>query len=610
MTPGSDSDAASTADEAEVAVNNAASPAEPEVWDTERWKAFFAALPLADLWRVLQKEKAAQAAIFAGFRVSKDALKQNPIIRNRLVEGAVKNPAFAKALREAKPPENEPAPAVVPVAPPLSAVSFAPKTRTEPDAKTGELQAQINVLREAAKQNTARSKELETMLKRAERDRDASKSETAMQIAARKAAEAAAKRAEAQAEREKRARARDQAAHEITLTKAQTEASQTVRPAKLPIAPTPLAPPPAEETLLYQAAERLLQSGRFSAVSDLCKEGLRIGPQTGEKGRIHFLYAQALYGAAETAGGETQARFAVSAFLESGNAFRAADALSLLLTNKALLRASDVQMLRRLNTLSEKTNQTEAVQTVLRRLRLSAPPAWNRLKAAVQNTPASALLGDMVSAAPSAVGPDETISLPGGMGEALNALTPRQVVRAVDSGDETTVLRARTALAALRQDKDAASLADLFLEAVSALSPVAVCPLEFARNRPVFVDASNVARYKADPLSLSDMPRVAYLRQMRDYLLRRGYFPVSLIADATLRFNVDDKAAYLDLIAHQIVRETPPGTSADETLISESLAKSADLITNDRLSEWGERVQNVERIGFLIAATGISLTPF
>ena len=612
MTPGGDADAPELPIEADAATE----------WDAARWRAFFKEMPLADLWRVLQKDKkdkSAEAFIFAGFRVSQEALRKNPVIAKRLVEAAQKTPVFAKAVRDASPASAEtqtpeaapvPPPAGPPPAPPpplRSAAVTPPEPKIFDAAKA---KAQIKTLRDAAQKNAARTEELEAMLKRTERERDTAKAETAMQIAARKAAEAAEKRAHAEKEREARARLRDQAAH----TAAQQTQTKPSKPAPSPPAPpfaasaSPAAP---EETLLYQAAERLLQSGRFGAVSDLCREALRIGQSAAERGRVHFLYAQSFYGANDDANGEAQSRLAVTAFLDSGNAVRAAEALVQRLGKNASVRASDTPLLRRLHTLAQKTNQAEAVQIILTRLRVSALPAWNRLQTAVQGTPAAALLAADTAAA-AAIGPDETVFLPGaGGGMAGAALTPRQVVRAVDSGDEKTLIRARAALAALRSgDKSGATLAGAFVEAVCELSPVAACPLLSARTRPVFVDASNVARYKADPLSLQSVPRVLYLTLMRDFLLRRGYFPVSLIADATLRYNVDDKAAYLELIDKQMVRETPPGTSADETLISESLAKSADLVTNDRLSEWGEKAQDVERIGFILSSSGISLTQF
>ena len=85
---------------------------------------------------------------------------------------------------------------------------------------------------------------------------------------------------------------------------------------------------------------------------------------------------------------------------------------------------------------------------------------------------------------------------------------------------------------------------------------------------------------------------------------------MSLIADANLRYHVDDKAAYLELIENQIVRETPPGTSADEVLLQEARAQSVPLVTNDRFSDWGEAARQVERLGFLVSAAGASLTSF
>ena len=97
---------------------------------------------------------------------------------------------------------------------------------------------------------------------------------------------------------------------------------------------------------------------------------------------------------------------------------------------------------------------------------------------------------------------------------------------------------------------------------------------------------------------------------MHDFLLLRGFFPVLMVADANLRFHVDDRAAYLALIEHGLVRETLPGTTADIALIDEAKRRNAPLVTNDRLWDWGEDAQTIERLGFGIFSNGVTFASF
>ena len=153
------------------------------------------------------------------------------------------------------------------------------------------------------------------------------------------------------------------------------------------------------------------------------------------------------------------------------------------------------------------------------------------------------------------------------------------------------------------------AVANALLETIAGLDATAALPLAHAANQPIVVDASNVARHNPDPLALTSVPQVAQLIRMREYLLGRGFFPVFLIADANLRFVVNDRPAYEALVTRGVVHETPPGTSADEALIAEAHAYYAPLVTNDRMSDWNGRANGIERLNFALLATGASLTP-
>ena len=379
-------------------------------------------------------------------------------------------------------------------------------------------------------------------------------------------------------------------------------------PAAAPLPVAPPAPRPLEE-----AVRRLLNRGKYPVVAEAAREALQTDAAESPaiRGTVHALYAAALYGMGDPSA-EEQDRLAVTCLLDGGQIIAAAEAMARLFTKAHSLKAADAASLRRLLLLAERTGDSAAVQEVFTRMRIGSAEAGRRLRQALGSggKKASALLEAAFGSREGVVvlGPDEAIALPVTNPSAAS-VTPRRIARAIDTGDATFVADVRTGLAALRaRGGSEAQLADALLEAVTAIEPVAVAPLLVEENHPILVDASNVARHNPDPLSLSPLPKVANLLRMRDYLLRQGFFPVLLIADANLRFHVDDREQYRLLVDRQIVRETPPGTSADETLLREARSRNASLITNDRFTEWGEAAFGIERHGFLINAGRVALT--
>lgn len=380
-----------------------------------------------------------------------------------------------------------------------------------------------------------------------------------------------------------------------------------------------------------EALHRLLSRNKHEIVAAVCREALEPrgpsannGAAAAERATLHALFAQSLYAAAdgkETLAGTEQDRLAAAAYLNGANPAQAA-----LCFARALARdpresagsntggganSADRTLLARLLALAQRFGQENAVRATFARLRVSSPAGFRRLSdllAALGATGAAFL----PPAAPAPqVGPDETIALPTG------AVTARALVRAVDANDETAVLRARHGLARLRSgaaasapagSEAAAALVDALLAAVAGLFRSAVVPLT-EPTQPIVVDASNVARHEPDPFALTSAPRVAYLLRMRDFLLQRRFFPVVLIADANLRFLVDDRTAYLDLVERGTVREMPPGVVADTALIASARELGAPLVTNDHLHDWDE-ARGVSRLGFAILPDRVTLTPF
>jgi hypothetical protein len=576
------------------------SPALPS--DAAAWRALLAAVSPRDLLKAITRDANANARIFAGFRPGPETLRR-AIVTQRIIEAVDKDPKFAREVA-ALPPVASPVESVRPGAvlpPPVPAPP-------EPHPDDHKLRDKLKEQRGALREKDARISALEDDLSRAVRERDAGQRDVETERGARRAAEA-------EAERQRRRKDRDA----VRETEAAAERSRlrerTVRRETIVTAPAA----PSGGHLIEEGLQRLLTRGRYALVAEVCREAVAAeraaGVTNGERGRLHALFAAALYGEGNPEGGETEDRRAVECLLDAGDLTGATGALGRILVHAPNLRSQTLTpVFKRLYGLAEKMGQVGAVRDILTHVRIASPEANRRLHAALQGgaAPDGAPTGLLksFSATTATVGPDESIALPTAQPDS-SAVTARRIVTAVDASDGVFIARVRSGIRALQARGDAErALAASLLEAVARLRPLAVQPLMQPANHPVIVDASNVARSNPDPLSLSQVPRVAHLLKIRDYLLRRGFFPVVLIADANLRFHVDDREAYQDLITRAIVRETPPGTSADEELISEARHRAAPLVTNDRLSEWGSAAAGIERLGFALLPDGAALTTF
>nr|CAA9212412.1 hypothetical protein AVDCRST_MAG63-41 [uncultured Armatimonadetes bacterium] len=642
--------------------DDADSPAPSHVpADAAGWRTLLNSVPDRDLFRLVQKEKGRVARVFAGFRATAAGLRL-PLVQNRLVEEALKQPAFANDLMEWEPsPPSPPAPksphprhprfARVPASPGAAEgkVGKGPTAAGEGETKEGDVHvaptpspmgatraspspadtapgpttdtpsptggtgafgrggrgvragtapgaADAERLREKVNQQRARLREkdervaaLETALAEVHRERDVARADARAARTGQKAAEAQALRLRRQMERAERRAA------------AGTDGPSSPRPKASPPPPAAVSPPPppAPGPAWDEALRRLLSRGKNDVVAEVCRQALAGGPEGGA-GVVHALYAEALYGQGQEGQAAEHDRRAVAAYLDAGDVPAATGSFARALAHDGG-GGEAAALLRRLLVLARRTGQEALVRTALGRLRVAAPAAHRaagRLLAGLGEAPSDFFT---VPAGP-VVGPDESVTLPNG-GEPVS---PRQMVEAVESGEDILVRRVRDGIAALRAD--GGPLADALLKAVEALNPSAVVPLT-RDTRPVVVDASNVARHDPDPLALSQQPHVTNLLAMRDVLLRRGYFPILMVADANLRFHVDDRDTYRSLVERGVVREALPGTTADTALIAEAKERRAPLVTNDRLWEW-EDAEGIERIGFGIFGGRVTLTPF
>jgi hypothetical protein len=95
----------------------------------------------------------------------------------------------------------------------------------------------------------------------------------------------------------------------------------------------------------------------------------------------------------------------------------------------------------------------------------------------------------------------------------------------------------------------------------------------------VLVDGSNVAHsIEGEP------PHVANIIAVRDKLREEGFEPI-IVADASLRHQIDDQARYEKLIEDGQVRQAPAGTDADYFILSFARELGAGIVSNDRFRD-------------------------
>lgn len=101
---------------------------------------------------------------------------------------------------------------------------------------------------------------------------------------------------------------------------------------------------------------------------------------------------------------------------------------------------------------------------------------------------------------------------------------------------------------------------------------------ETGRQRAI-VDASNVAHS-----SEGEQPLLENIRLVCSKLVEEGYEPI-VVADAALRHQIDDSAAYEELVENGKIRQAPAGTDADYFILSFARELDAAVVSNDRFKD-------------------------
>jgi hypothetical protein len=109
-------------------------------------------------------------------------------------------------------------------------------------------------------------------------------------------------------------------------------------------------------------------------------------------------------------------------------------------------------------------------------------------------------------------------------------------------------------------------------------APQSLSEREQATN-VVLVDGSNVAHsIEGEP------PHVANLIAIREKLREEGLEPI-IVADASLRHQIDEPQRYEKMIDDGMVRQAPAGTDADYFILSFARELNASVVSNDRFRD-------------------------
>jgi len=154
-------------------------------------------------------------------------------------------------------------------------------------------------------------------------------------------------------------------------------------------------------------------------------------------------------------------------------------------------------------------------------------------------------------------------------------ISARQLAQAVERNDEDMVFSLTQALFTLREINPAGH--KMFLERVRTFDRYSARVLTGDTTR-VLVDASNVARFEKNKYGKGILEN---LLALRDELRSRSYFPIILIADASLPHFIDQPQEFKKLVQQDIIQITNKGEEADEYLTRMAQKSGAFVVTND-----------------------------
>ncbi|MFM7320303.1 MAG: hypothetical protein ACKO5K_02110, partial [Armatimonadota bacterium] len=521
----------------------------PPPHDRETWRTRIDSIPDTVLLAAIQSDKRATAFIFAGFQAKREHLART-VVRERIPQHIARQPAFGKALLEAaakappqKPPREKLPPKELPAPPPPEPSATPATTKPEPSALARE--------REKTKEMRRRIAELEGHLKEAEARHAKTRSDlaeiTAKQERVRRAQDAERERAERE-ERRARRTSEPKSAESSTQVPAKTAAQTPALPSESPRVEDP-------DKTWCSAIETVLRDRHAGAAVQVLRAFLKEEMPLARRAMALEMLSKACREVGDTEGWEESSLEAAGVRAELGNL---GGALATLLDSlgpevDAERETKRSIVLVRILKLAKRDDRLAEASLLLGRFRIRRPAMVDRISRwkAFEDAKWRTVWRDSATPAPGfVIGREEAIALPSG-NPRLASTTPRDLARAVETGDAALVADARGAIDRLAESRPEVEAA--LLVAIRTIDPALVEPLLSAPLRAAVVDASNVARHEADPLAHQGSGRFAHLTAMRNHLLASRFFPVRFIADASLGRIIDDREAYRRWLDHGIV---------------------------------------------------------
>ncbi|WP_432644501.1 NYN domain-containing protein [Methanobrevibacter sp.] len=114
----------------------------------------------------------------------------------------------------------------------------------------------------------------------------------------------------------------------------------------------------------------------------------------------------------------------------------------------------------------------------------------------------------------------------------------------------------------------------------------------------VVVDASNVAFSVKNEMGQPQMSNILVAVKA----LEEGEDEFVIIADASLRHDIDDKETFLKLLESDNVEEVPAGNDADHFILDIASRENAKVLSNDKFRDYAAEFRNISsmRIPFII----------
>lgn len=105
------------------------------------------------------------------------------------------------------------------------------------------------------------------------------------------------------------------------------------------------------------------------------------------------------------------------------------------------------------------------------------------------------------------------------------------------------------------------------------------------------VDGANVAYIEK---SQKGDPKVSNILAVQEVLEKKGFEPL-IIVDASLVYEIDDKAQLESLIDNQIVRQVPAETDADYFIVEIAEEFNALIVSNDQYKAYQSEFSWIEK---------------